>query len=306
MFATNLDQLLGVLDIEHSSVVSLSRNGGTTFAALNRDPAALRTLITAGDTTFSTTAANADNLAQIFHIFPTFLTEQRLTLASLKTFSLNADPVIRELIPVAQQLGPTLQAVNNLSPYLRNLFVQLGPLIDAANQGLPATEQVLKGLNPNGLLDATGAFLGQLNPILSWLGYHQQLLSDFITAGGVGLFARTDTFGGNGTGHYLRQFGPVGPETLSIQQNRDPNNRGNTYFEPLWAPAGERRDFTLNNYPSWDCRNTGAGGNGDTNGSTAQTGQSPAEQACWTQDQLKGSPGQYLIPALTAATYPKK
>ncbi len=33
------------------------RNGGTTFAALNRDPAALRTLITAGDTTFGDAGA---------------------------------------------------------------------------------------------------------------------------------------------------------------------------------------------------------------------------------------------------------
>jgi hypothetical protein len=210
------------------------------------------------------------------------------------------------LIPVAQRLGPTLQSVNTLSPYLRNLFVRLGPLIDAANQGLPATERVLKGLNPHGLLDSTGAFLGQLNPILSWLEYHQQLISDFITAGGVGLFARTNTFGGNGTGHYLRQFGPVGPETLSLQQNRDPSNRGNVYWEPLWAPAGEIRDFTKGDYPAWDCRNTGAAGNGDTSGATAETGQPSAEPPCWTQDRLPGAPQQYLIPEITPSTYSSK
>lgn len=47
-FAVNLTQLLQVLDIEHNSVVSLVQNGGTTFNALNADPAALRNLITAG------------------------------------------------------------------------------------------------------------------------------------------------------------------------------------------------------------------------------------------------------------------
>src|SRR5436305_2150561 len=78
-FAVNLTQLLAVLDVQHTAVVKLSQNGGTTFAALNRDPAALQTLITAGDTTFKTTAANANSIADIFHIFPTFLTEQRLT-----------------------------------------------------------------------------------------------------------------------------------------------------------------------------------------------------------------------------------
>jgi ABC-type transporter Mla subunit MlaD len=307
VFATNLTSLLGVLDIEHSSVVSLSRNGGTTFAALNRDPAALQTLISNGDRTFSTTAANANAIVQIFHVFPTFLTEQRLTLAALKTFSLNADPVIRELIPPTQQLGPTLRAVQQLSPYLRQLFVKLGPLVTASNTGLPATEAVLKGLNPNGLLDETAGFLEQLNPILSWLSIHQQLISDFLTAGGTGLFARTDSFSGSGTGHYLRQFGPLGPETLSLATSasgRDPNNRGNNYPEPLWLPAGEPRDFTYSNLPAWDCRNTGASGNGNTNGSTAQTGQQNAEQPCWTQPPLPGAPGPYKIPEIKQTAYP--
>jgi phospholipid/cholesterol/gamma-HCH transport system substrate-binding protein len=306
-FATNLTQLLTVLDVQHSAVVSLSRNGGTTFNALNRDPAALHTLITAGDTTFSTTAANANAIADIFHVFPTFLTEQRLTLAALKGFSLNADPVIRELIPVAQQLTPTLQAVNNLAPYLRNLFVELGPLVDAANQGLPATERVLKGLNPGGLLNVTQSFLGQLNPILGWLALHQQLISDFLGAGGVGLFDRTTSFSGHGTGHYLRQVAPSGPETLSFSggaSGRDPNNRGNVYPEPLWLPGGEPRDFTRNNLPAWDCKNSGYSGP-EGQQFTPSAGP-PPEQACWVQPQLPGSPGAYQIPHITATAFSKK
>ncbi len=295
-FAVNLTDLLQVLDLQHSAVVNLVRNGGTTFAALNKDPAALRDLITAGETTFRTTAANNNALADVFHIFPTFLNEQRLTMASLQSFSSNADPVIRELIPVAQQLGPTLNALRELAPNLRHLFVKLGPLITASRTGLPATEQVLKGLGPNKLLDSVGPFLGQLNPILNWLGYHQQLISDFITAGGASLFPRTTTFGTAGTGHYLRQFGPTGNETLSFQPTRDANNRGNTYPEPLWLPAGEPKDFTLGNLPAWDCRNTGAGGSGATKGGSGL-------QPCWVQSPIKGAPGQYKIPALKAQRF---
>src|SRR5581483_10207582 len=97
-FAVNFTSVLQVLDTEHAAVVSLVRNGGTTFDALNHDPAALRNLITAGETTFRTTAANANNLTQIFHIFPTFLTQNRLTMTALKSFSINTDPVIKELI----------------------------------------------------------------------------------------------------------------------------------------------------------------------------------------------------------------
>ncbi len=301
-FAINLTAVLQVLDVEHNAVVSLVRNGGTTFNALNQDPAALRNLITAGDTTFSTLAANNTSLADIFRVFPIFLTEQRLTMASLKTFSLNADPVIRELIPVAQQLGPTLTAVRQLSPYLRKLFVKLGPLVTVSQTGLPATERLIKGLGPNTLLDQLGPFLEQLNPILTWLSYHQQLISDFISDGGASLFARTTSLGGNGTGHYLRQFGPTGPETVSLSSTRDSNNRGNTYPPPLWLPSGNPEDFTKGDMPAWDCKNTGAGGDGSTGATSGPTGHQP----CWVAPLLPGSSTQYKVPSLSAATYSSK
>lgn len=304
-FAINFTDLLQVLDIQHAAVVNLVRNGGTTFDALNRDPAALRNLVTAGETTFRTTAANNTALTDIFHIFPSFLNQQRLTMAALQSFSTNADPVIRELIPVAQQLGPTLNALRQLSPYLRHLFVKLGPLITASQTGLPATQRVLQGLGPNKLLDSLGPFLEQLNPILWWLSQHQQLISDFITAGGVSLFPRTTTFGTHGTGHYLRQFGPTGNETLSLQPTRDPNNRGNTYPSPLWLPSGDPGAFTMGNLPAWDCRNTGAPGSGATTGSTSQTGQPTAEQPCWVQPRLPGQKKSYTykITQLRPAKY---
>ncbi len=304
-FAINFTQLLQVLEIQHSAVVSLVRNGGTTFAALNRDPAALRTLITAGDTTFGELARNNAALADVFHVFPTFLTQSRLTQADLKTFSANADPVVRELIPVAQKLKPTLAAVNQLSPNLRTLFVKLGPLVTVSQTGLPATERILKGLGPNTMLDQLGPFLEQLNPILDWIGGHQQLTSDFITNSAASDFARTTSFGGTGTGHYLRQFGPSGPETLSFAANRDADNRGNNYPSSLWLSqifnAGGKfpGDWGL---PSWDCRNTG-GDHPSTSGNGAPGSEHPA---CWTQPNLPGSTTQYKVPPINAASYSSK
>jgi phospholipid/cholesterol/gamma-HCH transport system substrate-binding protein len=301
-FAINFTQLLQVLNIQHTAVVSLVQNGGTTFAALNKDPAALRNLITAGDTTFGELARNNAALAETFQVFPYFLTQSRLTMADLQTFSANADPVIRNLIPVAQKLKPTLAAVNQLAPSLRTLFVKLGPLVTASQTGLPATERILQGLGPNTMLDQLGPFLEQLNPILDWIGGHQQLTSDFITDGGASFFARTTTFGGNGTGHYLRQFGPSGPETLSLAPNRDTDNRGNVYPSSLWlsqifnAGGNIPGDWGL---AAWDCRNTG-GQHGSTD---APTGGHPA---CWTQPTLPGSHTQYKVPPINSATYSSK
>jgi virulence factor Mce-like protein len=304
-FAVNLTQLMQVLDIEHSSVVRLVQNGGTTFAALNRDPAALRNLITAGDTTFGTLAANNAALADVFHIFPTFLTETRLTSADLQTFSTNADPVVRRLIPVAQQLEPTLTAVNQLSPSLRNLFVQLGPLITVSQTGLPATERILKGLGPNTLLDQLGPFLEQLNPILTWIEGHQQLTSDFISSGGAAFFARTMSFGGNGTGHILRQIGPTGPASEGFYSQRTAPDRGNTYPSSLWLSqvfnAGGHfpGDWGL---ASWDCRNTG-GQHPSVSVAQSPTG---AQPSCWVQPLLPGAPTQYKVPPIPPAKYSSK
>jgi virulence factor Mce-like protein len=309
-FAVNLTQLLDVLDIQHNAVVGLIRNGGTTFDALNSSPAALHNLITSGDATFSTLAANASDLAATVHVFPTFEIQQRQTLADLKTFSLNANPVIEELIPVAQQLGPTVTSLHRLAPYLNKLFVKLGPLITVSKTGLPATDRVLKGLGPRTLLDQLGPFLEQLNPILYWIAGHQQLTSDFVSANSASLFARTVSLGGNGTGHYLRQFGPSGPETVSFASKRDSENRGDTYPPPLWLPAGNVSDFPSPQWPngraaSWDCKNTGHPGNGETPGSSN-------EITCYVGPplpgfgQLAGAPQLYKVPAISAATYSKK
>jgi phospholipid/cholesterol/gamma-HCH transport system substrate-binding protein len=296
-FAADATDILRVLDVEHGSVVRLVQNGGTVFAALNQDQSALRNLITTGETTFATTAANNNALADTFHVFPTFLDETKLTMARLKSFALDTDPLAKELEPVAADLGPTLHSVRVLSPDLRRLFVNLGPLITASKTGLPAIRDVLVGAKP--LLGAIGPFLGELNPILTWLSLHQQLISDFISNGAVGLAAKSVSIGGGGLGHYLRQFSPVGPETLSFSTAaRDSNNRGNTYPPPLWL--ADPRVLSKGNLPSWDCGNSGGSGDGSV------TAINPlVREACWAAPPLPGaSPGQ--IPHIQKATYSSK
>jgi phospholipid/cholesterol/gamma-HCH transport system substrate-binding protein len=307
-FTADASDVLGVLDIEHAATVRLVRNGGTVFAALTQDQSALRNLITSAGAVFATTAANNEQLAAKIHVFPTFLNETKLTFARLQTFAVDTNPLISELVPVAVELGPTLNAVRVLSPDLRRLFVDLGPLTTASETGFPALAQVLHGAEP--LLGALGPFLEQLNPILNWLSLHQQLLSDFISVGAVSLAAKTTAYGGGGLtcggvpcGHYLRQFSPIGPQTTGFAAKRDVNSRGNTYPPSLWLAdpksfsAGGKfpGSFAL---PSWDCNSTGAPGNGERPASGTT-------QACWVAPTLPGAkPGQ--IPHIVAARYPSK
>ncbi len=307
-FAADATDLLQVLDIEHTSVVRLVQNGGTVFGALNRDQSALRNLITSGETTFEATAANNNAIADTFHVFPTFLHETKATMTRLKSFALDTDPLVRALVPVATNLKPTLTDVRELAPSLRSFFVNLGPLITVSETGLPAISSVLTGATP--LLASVGPFLEQLNPVLTWLSLHQQLIADFISNGAAGLSATTNSFAGGGTGHYLRQFQPIGPETLSLAVNRDSENRGNTYPPPLWLAdpksfsAGGKNpgSFTL---PAWDCNNTGAPGDGSTPaGPRTPSMLATGQQACWVAPNL----GRLLhqtgkFPRVTAARY---
>jgi phospholipid/cholesterol/gamma-HCH transport system substrate-binding protein len=272
------------------------RNGGTVFGALGQSQAALRNLITSGEQTFRTTAANNRAIAATFHVFPTFLDETKTTMARLQSFSQDTDPLVKELEPVATNLKPTLADVRRLAPSLRSFFVNLGPLITVSKTGLPAIRDVLNGATP--MLASLGPFLGQLNPVLSWLSLHQQLIADFISNGAAGLAAKTTSFSGNGVGHYLRQFQPLGPETLSFAANRDSTNRGNTYPPPLWL--ADPRDFSAGGkntgsfaLPSWDCNNTGAPGDGSV---AAKPGAGPVSQsataACWVAPPLASLLGQ--------------
>jgi virulence factor Mce-like protein len=308
-FAADATNLLQVLDVQHAAVVRLVQNGGTVFAALSKSQSALRTLVTTGETTFHTTAVNNTAIINTFHVFPTFLNETKLTMRKLQSFSLNTDPLIKQLEPVAANLKPTLAAVRALSPYLRSFFTNLGPLITASKTGLPAVRDVLNGTTP--LLAQLGPFLNELNPIFTWLSLHQQLISDFISNGAGGLAAKTTSAAGSGSpGHYLRQFGPVGSETLSFAANRDPNNRGNTYPPPLWL--ADPRTFTAGGnypgsfaFPSWDCTN--AGGNKPASGVPTQF--TAGQQACWQApplSQLIGQNNASRFPQVKAYTYSKK
>src|SRR5947209_7038604 len=118
-FAADATDVLQVLNVQHAAVVSLFKNGGTVFHALGHNQTALRSLITSGESVFHTTAQNQNKLAQIFQVLPTFEQQSSVTMRKLQAFALNTEPLIRELLSVAWDLGPTFNAFNMLSPYLR-------------------------------------------------------------------------------------------------------------------------------------------------------------------------------------------
>jgi phospholipid/cholesterol/gamma-HCH transport system substrate-binding protein len=279
-FAGNGSALLKVLDEQSGDVTRLFRNTGTVFEALSRNSGQLHNLIVNSEDVFHATAAQNDSLAETFRIFPTFLDESKATMAKLQTFSRNTDPLIRDLQPVARDLGPTLHSVRLLAPDLRRLFRNLSPLIQASRRGLPALRDTLVGLRP--LLGATGPFLGQLNPILQFLELYQREVSYFIYNGAHALAAKGPSVTG-GPGHYLRQIGPLGPETVGIFPRRSSVDRGNTYLPPnsLWDQATQSKGI----YPNWDCNPSG--------GPVAKSASPPSDQP-----PNQGTPACYVAPTV--------
>ena len=174
-----------------------------------------------------------------------------------------------------------------LSPDLRSFFRNLDPLIKASRTGLPAGSEVIRGLKPT-LAELT-PFLQQVNPILQYLEASQFQVSDFITNGAAAL-SDTEPSTSGGVGHYLRQLGPVGAESLAIYPKRPNTNRGNSYLPPLGL-FGDLKGTGI--FPNYDCKPSG--------GEVAPTEGNPGCRVADKQDFGQGLQGSF--PHVKAADY---
>jgi len=294
-FAQDGTDLLTVLDNQSQAVSGVVRNTGTVFNAISRNEGQLRNLVTGAGRTFDATASRQEALAETIRIFPTFLDESKATFARLETFSKKTDPLIQDLRPVARDLKPTLRDVRKLSPDLRNFFVKLDPLITASKTGLPALTDTLNATGPT--LGQLQPFLEQLNPILQWLEYSQINVADFISNGGAALADTTGTATSAERGHYLRQFGVTGPDTVVVSPTRQATARGNAYLLPNALSGPKRAKFMM--FPNFDCKPSG----GERMTAVPDTADAPS---CFVQDPPAFPAGNTnMFPHIDSANYAK-
>jgi phospholipid/cholesterol/gamma-HCH transport system substrate-binding protein len=247
-FAQDGSTLLKVLDEQNVAVRQLVRNTGVVFGALNERKGQLRDLVVNSGRTFSATASQDRALANTFEIFPVFLDESRFTADRLERFARNTDPLIKALKPVADNLGPTVRDLGALSPDLESLFRHLKPVIRAAPRTLPQASRFLRGARP--VVDALHVFLPQLNPVLSFLNFDQQVVAHFLTDGAAAL---NHTIAGEPNTHVLPQYGIINSRSLSYSQSIPTWARGNAYP----APNMYDRAIPLGMYESFSCANAG-------------------------------------------------
>jgi len=241
------DRLFRVLDTQRLAVRQLFSNGAVTFRALRGREGQLADLIQSSNAVFRTAAARDRDIEALFRAFPTFLDESRLTFDRLREFAVNTDPLMRQLVPAAEELSPTLVSLSRFAPEAKGFFEGFGPVIRRADTGFPAARRFLRDDFPV-LLRALDPFLRNLNPVLKGLGLYQNEIT--AAMGNVAAATNGNIIGGL---HFLRAMGPFGPESLAAFQRHLTTNRNNAYPQPLGSKRLSRGLL------SFDTRQCGSG-----------------------------------------------
>jgi phospholipid/cholesterol/gamma-HCH transport system substrate-binding protein len=230
---SEFDRLFRVLDTQRLAVKQLFRNGAATFRALRGREGQLADLIRNSNAVFQTTARRDTDIEALFRAFPTFEDQSRLTLNRLREFALNTDPLMKQLVPAAEQLSPTLVAFSRLAPQAKGFFEGLETVIDRAPTGFPAVRKLFRDRFPP-LLRALDPFLRNLNPILTGLGLYKHEVTSVM----ANVAAASNAVHLSAAGkqiHFLRALGPFGPESLATFPRRLTTNRNSAYSAPLSA-----------------------------------------------------------------------
>ncbi len=256
--------LFRVLNSQEAAVSALFSNGAKTFEALRGREGELADLIRSSNELFKTTASRNQDIEAIFRAFPTFQDESRLTIDRLQHFAVNADPLSKQLVPVAEELSPTLIAFGRLAPEAKKLFEALPPVIEEAPTGFPALRKLFRDDFPP-LLRASEPFVRNLNPLVTGLDlYKHEFTAAFgnLAAASHGRLPVENAEGENL--RYLRVMGPINAETLATYPNRLSINRNSPYSPPGWAELLKNGSL-----PSYDTRQCTAGATVALNPTTA-------------------------------------
>ena len=138
---TEFDQLFRTLDTQRLAVKQLFSNGAVALNAFRGREGQLADLVRNSNNVFRTTAVRDRDIEALFRAFPTFEDQSRLTLDRLKTFAQNTDPLMRQLVPAAEQLSPTLIAFSKAAPEAKGFFEGFATVIARLDHGLPGPAQ---------------------------------------------------------------------------------------------------------------------------------------------------------------------
>jgi phospholipid/cholesterol/gamma-HCH transport system substrate-binding protein len=232
---TEFENLFRVLNSQKAAVSKLFSNGTKTFEALRGREGELADLIRSSNELFKTTGERNEDIEALFRAFPTFQDESRLTIDRLRGFAVNADPLSKQLVPVAEELSPTLVKFGELAPEAKKLFEALPAVEKEAPTGFPALRKLFRDDFPP-LLRASEPFVRNLNPVVTGLGLYKHEFA--ATLGNLAATFHAQLSKENALGehlNFLRVIGPILGESLATYPNRLNINRTSPYSPPGWA-----------------------------------------------------------------------
>lgn len=263
---SELADLFRVLDTQRLAVGQVFRDGARSLTALRGREGQLADLIQSSNAVFQTTARRNQDIEALFRAFPTFLDESKLTVERLRSFAVDADPVIRQLVPAAEELSPTLIALSKLAPEAKGLFEGLGPVIDRAPSGFQAARILFRDEFPP-LLRAVDPFARNLNPLLTGLKlYRREFAALFANVAAATNGKLAETLKNGQKPFFLRAMGPLNPESVASYPNsRLTSNRNSAYSHPQWA------EDLLEGLPGFETRQCTAGTSATLDPNTAES-----------------------------------
>jgi phospholipid/cholesterol/gamma-HCH transport system substrate-binding protein len=256
--------LFRVLNSQKLAVGKLFSNGAKTFEALRGREGELADLIESSNELFKTTAARDRDIEALFRAFPTFQDEGKLTVERLRGFATNADPLSKQLVPVAEELSPTLIKLSELAPEAQKLFEALPAAERVAPTGFPAFRKLFRDDFPP-LLRSSEPFVRNLNPLVTGLGLYKREVA--ATVGNLAATFHGQLTEENERGEhlrYLRVIGPIVSDTLSTYPTRLTLNRNSPYSPPGWA------ELLAKGLPSYDTAQCTSGGTATLNPGTIE------------------------------------
>ena len=232
---TEFENLFRTLNSQKVAVSKLFSNGAKTFEALRGREGELANLIRSSNELFKTTGARNKDIEALFRAFPTFLDQSRLTVDRLQGFATNADPLSKQLVPVAEELSPTLVKFGELAPEAKKLFEALPAVEKEAPTGFSSLRKLFRDDFPP-LLRASEPFVRNLNPLLTGLDLYKGEVTSFFANLSVATNAELPEENAAGQKiHFLRVLGPINAESVASYPARLSSNRNSAYSPPGWG-----------------------------------------------------------------------
>ena len=232
-FEEEVGKVLKTLNSQSAAVKQFSGSTAEVLAALTERDGQLSSLIVNSNRVFEVTARRNSELAEAFKALPTFQRELNATTKRMTAYAENTDPLVKELIPAAEQAAPTLEVIGRTAPDMAALARSVAPLVDASEKGLPATTAFVKQLRA--FLPELSTPLSQLAPVLDSANLYRNDITAML-ANGTSVLQLTAPVGDStkpeDRAHVLRVTNPLNPEGMSLYFNRLPTTRQNAYALP--------------------------------------------------------------------------